>query len=417
MKIFLSISLLIFSSLTLRAQTNNSPYSVLGIGDIEDSYFNRTNGMASTGIAYRNNRNLISNNPAAYSALDNQWFVGELAIRSKYINYTGPPVDQNANSSFDITFRRFAMGTRIGRHWGSSVGLAPFSSENYEFTAKQSIQGTIGETANAYYQGYGGVNRVYWGNAYEFFHHVSLGINASYLFGSISQKTILQNPSLASAYVSTNNNLFLTNFYLDYGIQVFGKLGKSWEYTLGGTYANRSDLSAQSSVTVLAIDSSVLKSETTDGIYYTLPNMYGGGISLTKNKKYTFLADYKFQEWTPLNYGGYNYALRNSNRASVGFEISNKKNVYNSLIETSYIHAGLYYGQSYLNVYGQGITDRGVTLGFGINTKRSPFAYALAFQYGIRGTASNQLIRENYFNISFNLSYRDFWFTRGKRFN
>src|SRR4249919_2513676 len=152
------VILLLFFSLVnvVRAQTNNSPYSVLGIGDIESGYFNRTNGMASTGIAYRSNRNLIDNNPASFSALDNQWFIGELAINSKYITYKGDPIDPSHNTSFDITFRRFAMGTRIGKHWGSSVGLAPFSSENYEFTALQAIQGTVGENANAYYEGFGG---------------------------------------------------------------------------------------------------------------------------------------------------------------------------------------------------------------------------------------------------------------------
>jgi len=418
MKRIPGIFLLIFSLVNLvSAQTNNSPYSVLGIGDIEDSYFNRTNGMASTGIAYRSNRNLIDNNPASFSALDNQWFIGELGIRGKYINYSGKPVDPSNNRSFDITFRRFAVGTRIGKHWGSSVGLAPFSSENYEFNALQPIQGTVGETANAYYQGYGGVNRVYWTNAYDFFHHVSIGVNASYLFGSITQKTILQNPQIANAYVSTNKNLFLSNLYFNYGIQFYGKIGSHWNVVVGGTFANRSDLSAQANTTVLGLDSSVLKSQSVDGIYFTLPNMYGAGISITKDNKYTFLADYKFQEWSPLNYTGYNYALTNSNRVSLGFEISHKQNVYNNQVETNFFHAGVYYGDSYLNVFGQKIQDMGASLGVGLNTKRSPFAYTLTFQYGVKGTTNSQLIKENYFSISFLLSYRDFWFTRGKRFN
>jgi len=390
---------------------------VLGIGDIEDSYFNRTSGLANTGIGYRSNRSLIGNNPASYTALDNQWFIGELGIRGKYISYSGKPVDPANNTSFDITFRRFAVGTKIGKHWGSSAGIVPFSSENYEFNAPQPIQGTNGETANAYYQGFGGVNRVYWTNAYEFFHHVSLGLNASYLFGSLSQKTILQNPNLPSAYVSTNKNIYMANFYLDYGIQFFGKIGKKWDFVVGGTFANKTDLNAQSTVLVLGIDSSVLKSETINEGYFTLPNTYGVGISLTRNKKYTLVADYKFQEWTPLNYSGYNYALKNSSRASVGFEISKKKNVFNNLVEMSFFHTGLYYGESYLNVYGQQITDMGVTLGAGVSTTRSPFAYNISFQYGIRGTSSQQLIKENYFSISFLLSYRDFWFTKGKRYN
>jgi hypothetical protein len=81
MKKNLIISILIISFLEAQSQTNNSPYSVLGIGDIEDNYFNRTNGLANTGFAYRNNRSLVNNNPASLTALENQWFIGEIGLR------------------------------------------------------------------------------------------------------------------------------------------------------------------------------------------------------------------------------------------------------------------------------------------------------------------------------------------------
>src|SRR5882672_834062 len=214
------ITLTIFLSFVLfaktEAQTNNSPYSIIGIGDIEDSYFNRTSGMANTGIGYRNGRSLLNNNPASLSGLENQFFTGEIGIRGKLVNYSGNPINVNNNTSSDITFRRFAAGIKITNHWGTSIGLVPFSSENYEFNAPQPVLGTTGEYANAYSQGYGGINRVYWANAYELFHHLSVGINSSYLFGSISQKTILQNPNSPSTYVSTNRNIFLSNLYFDY---------------------------------------------------------------------------------------------------------------------------------------------------------------------------------------------------------
>lgn len=417
MRIKLSIFVLLFSFGRLAAQTNNSPYSILGIGDIEDSYFNRTTGMANTGIAYRNSRSLISNNPASFSAMDNQFFAGEIGIRGKFVNYTGKPIDPTTNTSTDIAFRRFALGIKITRNWGTSVGLVPFSSENYEFNAPQPILGTNGETTNAYSEGFGGVNRVYWANSYELFHHLSLGINSSYLFGSISQKTILGSPNLPATYVSTNRNLWIYNLYFDYGLQYYGKVGKKWDFTIGATFANRTDLHAENSVLILAIDSSQLKNETLNETFYSLPKMYGVGISVTKNKKYTFVADYKFQNWAALKYSGFNYAIQNSQRASIGFEISNKKNIYNNLYETSFFQFGLYYNKSYLNVYGQSIEDAGGTFGVGINAKRSALSYNVIFQYGVKGTTDRNLIRENYFNITFLFSYRDFWNTQGRKYD
>ncbi|HEX4850081.1 MAG TPA: hypothetical protein VFV08_04700, partial [Puia sp.] len=360
---------------------------------------------------------LISNNPASFSAMDNQFFAGEIGIRGKFVNYTGTPIDPTNNSSTDITFRRFALGIKLTRHWGTSIGLVPFSSENYEFNSPQPILGTNGETTNAYSEGFGGINRVYWANSYELFHHLSLGINSSYLFGSISQKTILGSPNLPATYVSTNRNLWIYNLYFDYGMQYYGKIGKNWDFTIGGTFANKTDLHAENSVLILAIDSSQLKNQTINETFFTLPKSYGVGISLTKNKKYTLVADYKYQDWASLNYSGFNYALQNSERASLGFEISNKKNIFNNLYETSFFQFGAYFSKSYLNVYGQSIDDVGGTFGFGVNSKRSALSTNVIFQYGVKGTTDRNLIKENYFNITFVFGYRDFWNTKGRRYD
>ncbi len=412
MKILLVITLLI-SATAMNGQTNNSPYSIIGIGDIEDNYFNRTSGLSNTGIAYRSNRNLINNNPASFSALDNQFFVGEIGTRGKYTGYYGTPIDPLNNNSTDITFKRFVIGTKVTRHLGTSVGLVPYSSENYEFNAPQPVLGTNGETANSYSQGFGGLHRVFMANSYEFFNHLSLGIDASYLFGSISQKTILQS---TNSYISTNKSTDYGNLYFDYGLQYYGKLNKKWDFSIGATFANKTDLYPQYSIIILAADSSQLYNQPQLQHNFSLPVSYGVGISLTKNKKYTFVADCKYQGWSALKYSGYNYSLQNSNRISAGFEVSKKKNIYNNFYETSYFQTGLYYSNSYLNVYGQQITDMGATIGFGVNAKRSGLGYTFTLQYGIKGSQSNGLIQERYGSITIMLSYRDLWYTKGKVF-
>src|SRR5882762_8195584 len=198
MKIKLSIfiSALSFASIGAVAQGNFSPYSQLGIGDLEDSYYNRTSGMGNTGVAYRNNRYLILNNPAALSALSDQYFTMEMGVRGSLVNYYGTPVDLSNKQSGDITFRRLAMGMKLSKHWGSSIGLTPFSTQNYEFSVPYYIQGSTDEVANHYFQGHGSINKVYWANSYEFFgnpknkHHISVGIDAGYLFGQLNQKDI-----------------------------------------------------------------------------------------------------------------------------------------------------------------------------------------------------------------------------------
>jgi hypothetical protein len=320
------------------------------------------------------------------------------------------------NQAADITFRRLALGMKLTKHWGSSFGLAPFSTQNYEFSSPYYIQGTLNEIATSNYQIHGGTNKVYWANSYEFFKHLSLGVEAAYIFGTVSEKEILQGGSGATL-VSTSRNTSLSNLNMNYGLQYFGKVGKKWDFSLGATFSNKTDLLAQPTLTVLNTDSVALPTAPQSEYYYTLPNTYGVGFSVTKDQKYTFLADYKYQAWSDQHYKGANYALVNSMRGSIGFEISKKKTFYNTKIEKSYFQTGLYYGNSYLQVNGQQITDMGATIGFGINSLKSPLAYSVVLQYGTKGTTANNLIQQRYLNVVFAISYRDFWFTKGRKYD
>jgi hypothetical protein len=395
------------------AQTNNSPYSIHAIGEITDNIINRTTGLASTGLAYRGNRNLITNNPAALSAMDNSFFIGELGVNGQYVDYSGNPVSETNHTSTDITFKRFALGTKIFRHWGSAVGIVPFSEENYEYSSYQPI-GYNGGSVPSYNEGYGGINKVFWANGYELFRHLSIGLTTSYLFGSIDSKNILLGQG-SSIYISKDNKTFFNNLYLDYGIHYYGAINSHYDFILGAVYANQTALNTQSTITVLNLDSNVLRTKSSVGTY-NIPTSYGVGFSITKDKKYTLLADYKFQNWASLSSTTGDFFYKNSQRASVGFEISNKKIAFNTHYETSFIQAGFYYNKTYLIVNGTPIDDIGGTIGLGVNSKRSPLAFIVVLQYGIKGTTNNNLIRENYANLSFVFSFRDLWYTGGRKY-
>jgi hypothetical protein len=408
---------IIFSFLLISmgfSQTNNQPYSIHAIGDITDNIINRTSGLASTGIAYRNNRYLITNNPASLSALDNQFFAGEIGVNGQYIDYSGNAVSQTNHQSSDITFKRFALGTKIFRHWGSAVGLVPYSEENYEYSGSRPIGGS-GLTIPTYDQGYGGINKVFWANGYEFLNHFSIGITTSYLFGTINNKNIILGQG-SSIYLSKNNSTFFDNLYFDYGLQYYGSINAHWDFTVGAVFANQQNLRTETNVNVIDIDSNVLRNKATVG-NYNIPTSYGIGFSLTRNKKYTLVADYKFQNWSSLRSTTGDFFYENSQRASVGIEISNKKVAYNTLYETSFFQAGFYYNKTYLIVNGTPINDIGGSIGMGVNSKRSILSLLVVLQYGIKGTTANNLLRENYGNLSFIFSMRDFWYTRGRKFD
>ena len=59
----------------------------------------------------------------------------------------------------------------------------------------------------------------------------------------------------------------------------------------------------------------------------------------------------------------------------------------------------------------------GVTVGFGVNSLKTPLAYNVILNYGIKGTTQNDLIRENYINLTFVINYGSVWFTKGRKFD
>lgn len=212
--------------LNVSAQNNSSPYSVIGIGDIEESNFNRTTGMANTGLAYRSAHFLILNNPASYSALQNQFFIVEAGGRGKFTNYYGNNLGSNSTKqSRDFSVNRFSIGIKVNNWWGSSAGIMPYSTSNYSFSGKKIIQGTSVHTY-ADYEGSGGVNKVYWGNGFRIGKHFSVGVSASYLFGSLNQKETLAGSEVTDEIITTNN-IFLRNLQWDMALNSSAKSTKN----------------------------------------------------------------------------------------------------------------------------------------------------------------------------------------------
>ncbi|HVZ56325.1 MAG TPA: hypothetical protein VG870_06665 [Chitinophagaceae bacterium] len=398
----------------LHAQSNSSPYSILGIGDLEDNMYNRTSGMANTGIAYRNSQYLINNNPASYAVLANQLFIAELGGRGRLINYSGSDINSTNNKTKDFAIRRLSLGMRLTKWWGSSAGLMPFSTANYNFYGTKYIQGTQMSTP-ATYEGSGGVNQVYWANGFKITKNLSVGINSSLLWGSLQQKETLTSTDLATS-LATQKNIYLINTYFNYGAQYFARLNKKWDLGLGVTYAAPRDLKAQYTATITSGTGTQISNNIIKNDFFQLPANFGGGLTLTRNKSLTIAADYKYANWSSTHYQGMDYQLVNSNRISAGVESSKKVTYYNTSVEKIYWQMGAYYSNSYLQVYGRQLQDRGVTVGLGVNSKRSTLGYHIGLNYGILGSRANGLIRENYFAINLSFSYREIWETRGKKY-
>lgn len=399
----------------LLAQNNTSPYSILGIGDIETSTYGKWSGMGSTAVALSSGRYLNQSNPASLSKLDDQFFTFELSGRYKAVSYSQLNAALSNTKSGDISMEKLALGIKLSKKWGTGVGLSPFSTSNYSFYSPKTIEGT-NDQLNGYYSGSGGLNMVYWSNGYSITKNLRAGIQAAYLFGSLLQNEQLTTDVTSSTYTTTRN-IYITSPYIIYGLQYDQHLSKKLQLNIAGTYAAATKLNADYSYTVTSDTTTIASKESVKNSSYNIPATTAAGFALIYDNKYTIASDFKHQDWSTLHDNGLNYALVNSSRYSLGFEYSKKLNGMNGTFEHYYYQGGIYYNNSYLQVNKKQLKDYGVTLGFGVNSLRNPLGFSAALQVGSRGTTNNGLIKENYTQMTFTLSYRDFWFTKGRKYD
>lgn len=409
---FLQIAIFLISMpIATLAQNNSSPYSVLGIGDIESSSFNRYTGMASAGVALSDSRYINNSNAASLTALLPRFYSFELSERYKQVLYSGAGVVPPNNKTSDFQVRRLTLAAKITKHWGSSIGLMPFSTSSYNFTSLKVIQGTL-ENISATYQGQGGVNQAYWANGYQITKNTSIGVTSSILFGSLTQTENLESAGSAGTLITTSNN-FLHNYYFNFSLLTKLKLNKHWLSTYGITFTPITAL--HSTYTVNVTDSSTgaaIKTGTPVYGYFRLPMGINAGIALIKDNKYTFTVNAQTQQWGSLNDVGQNYQLVNSSRISLGFQSSSLvKNYFNQDYEKGFFQLGLYAGNSYLRVNNQQLTDFGATIGYGRNSFRSPLGWVAALELGREGSTNQSVLSQNYVNLTITLSYLDFFNT------
>lgn len=430
---------------TSTAQVTNSPYSRYGIGDIGGKGFGQNFAMGGTSIALQNDSTpyfINSGNPASYSGLD--WTSAELGANVGVTQLQSSNVKQSLSSA-SLAYLSLGMPFKK-KWWGASIGLIPYSSVGYKVSDKQDIT-NIGNV-NFIYEGSGGVNQFYFGNGIKPFYKLknkalktlSLGVNASYLFGNIDNIRRSVFPS-SGAYFNTRSGTTtrIGDIYFDYGLQyacsidsIKGRvLKEKVKLLFGATFANQSLLSAKiDSLSYTYFNSSnfeVVK-DTLQNVQdvkgqIQLPLSFGVGFGIRKGERLLIAADYRIQNWSSYKIFERSQNLKNSMSASLGVQFTPKppsggKNNYARIV--SY-RAGIRYAETPLELKNTRLKEYGVTLGLSLPVEkdilfRSFFSRVnIGVEFGQRGTSQNGLIKEQYIKGTIGFTVNDpTWFLRRK---
>lgn len=430
-KALLLIAIMACIAGSLGAQTI-SPYSRYGYGILRDQAVGPSKAMGGIGYGLRNNLSANPLNPASYSRVDSLTFIFDIGINAnwgKLSDGTGSESDYNGGLDY------VTMLIPLTKGLGLSAGVLPYSTVGYQFGKTQTTNSVDYTTA---FSGSGGISQVYLGLGYLTpLKGLSVGVNASYLFGSVNHIRAL--PSIGSSENGSNTSqddskLSVKGFKFDIGLQYEIKLPNQNRLTLGAVYTPKLSPTTRyenyhydlnSAGSAISIDTTEIK-----GIDAGLPESFGLGFTWNHNDRYIIGADVTYQKWSKVKYSslmgdGLDASDRFNDRWKYSIGGEYMIDPYDrSFVKRIKFRGGLNYSNSYMNVQSEsgdikGYDEYGATIGFGFPLRSGDIGYRTSylninFEYKKIKPKISGMIDEQYFGISLNMNINEFWFFQKK---
>jgi len=404
----------------------SSPYSRYGLGDISETSFHRSIGMGGISLALREPKSINISNPASYTSFRRNSFVFDIGAEMNILTLNTGDTSQ---STYHTSLSYLTFGFPVTKWWGSSFGLRPFSVLNYKVTDEKTLS-NIGDVSYIY-EGRGGINEVYWGNAFRI-GGFSFGGNISYLFGPLTR---------SRSEIFTLANTF--NYYHEETINIGGayfKVGTQYQLVLDsiGTQARKNKITLIAGG-VMDFDANLRARRKRLGVTFAdffldpflyepkdtilnvtdtgsilLPGGYGFGLSFDYGNKLLIGIDYYSKSWSDFKRFGVQDSLADYNRLALGLQFTPDPKSSTSYLKTVHYRIGYHRDNTFLMLKGQQLTKSGISFGIGLPLRRIRSTLNLALEVGTRGTTDNSLIEEKYWKAGFGLTLSDIWFVKRK---
>lgn len=413
-KKFIGVVVLFAATFSYAQENSSSPYSFYGLGEVKFKGTNENRAMGGLNVV-SDSIHLNLMNPASYSKLKLTTFtVGGTTNFNKL--YTSNESEKAQRTSFDYLAVAFPVGK-----FGLALGLMPYTAVGYK------IQNfTDSNSRYTQFLGTGNLNRAFMGASYKFNQNFSLGLDLHYYFGDLETKNLefITNPTIIVGSREINSsNIRGTSF--NFGMYYERKLKKNLELYSSFTFSPEAKLASENSRTIATIFYSAagdeipidLREISVANTTPIIPSKVSFGAGIGKSKKWMFGSEVTFIENSKQinrfgNDAAANYKFENSTRVSVGGFYIPKHDSFTSYLSRMVYRAGLRYENTGLLVNNKSINDFGMNFGIGLPVGASNIN--LGFEYGQRGTTSNGLIKEDYFNVTVGLSLNDIWFSKRK---
>lgn len=409
-KIFLILFIIIVQNEAFSQNLTGSPYSIFGIGEINQKGSSRNSALGGAGIGLKSVTGLNNINPASYSGIDSLFFIYEIGVLTNYSKFS---TESDFQDQVICNLSSFALGFQAKKWWGMSFGLAPFSSVGYNISTVHNMENDNNVYSDTYI-GSGGLNQIYAGNSFRIAKNITFGLDLSYLMGSLDEdEEISFNGDYTQYTISDKNHV--NGFYLDYGLQFDIPL-KNYTWTIGAIYGHKRYLNSSTDKTIYDEDDEILYTgenlESNEN--YIIPRKIGVGFSVVKEDRFTLAMDYTINQWSEIEFSNSDLKTQDSHKMSIGLELTPEGRYSNKLFKSWYYRLGAYYNSSYLKIDNNPINSMAMTFGLGIPINRNLSMFNIAFEIGKNGTLNNQLIQENFYKLNLTMSLQDLWFMKRK---
>jgi len=395
----------LFGVFSYAQHSTSSPYSTIGIGELDNKVYGLNSGMANTGIGTYIPGFLNITNPAAL-AIDSLSFIFDVSLSGNISQYSSAGTNEYSNN---VNVKKVAFGVRTFPRLIISGGLLPYSNVQYRIQSEAFVEGGNNEKYSVYHQGTGGLSKLYLAGSYKVLPNWYLGANASYLFGRINRTE-----TVSSQAVQTTTEV--DELLLDFGLLYNKKINSLLEISAGLVYGYQNEIKMKNYKTI----SSVGTTDTKTSTYTSLPQNVGVGFSLLDRNGHghrLFALDYKYHNWANIKSPDPRMQYADSHKVNAGIEYVPNYRTPRSYLQRVHYQVGGYFEKSNLVINGKKMTEMGVTIGAVFPLKNN-VAQALSYQpkiffsadFGRKGGIG--LINENYIRINLGVSLNQVWFMK-----
>ncbi|MDR2962460.1 MAG: hypothetical protein LBU90_02285 [Bacteroidales bacterium] len=427
--ILISVLLSFFAVQSFAQRQVISPFTRFGYGELFEPSLVFTQ-MGGIGNSVRSSNHINFMNAAHHSAISKETFLFEVGA-----GYSIRNVRKGSLSAISqrVGLEYFAMAFPvIPQRWGMALALMPFSSVNYEMVE---YDHSIG--ARYDYIGDGGMNQVKWGNSVTLLKHLSLGVNAAFVFGNSIYNSIVQFPEFSTtAYRNTlKSTTYNTHgFYFDFGAQYVWKLNEMQNIIFGVTYQNQSSLTYSETATLSSfvrnytdvkdpndfqdLPQDTVSNVVTEGLRTDLPQRISMGVGY-ESKRLKGGVDFGWQQWKNVNVFGTDYSnLETKKFLKIGAELAGNDNSTNYFKRLPY-RAGFHISQMpvFYTINGADYKpyDFGVSFGTEFFLRQNTNSFNVSFDIGRRGELPfSHNLYEKYVIMKVKVNLKERWFFRQK---